>query len=151
MMKIEPITPAQATRLTDLICELRPEWDRAGVWAKVVEAKDRGTPWDLAHAALYAAENPAVRSPGVIPKAGEHWTRGKGLGQTTSSVTGRYARCELEGHEHEAAHACRMCRSEALEAAVQGAHQVERVPVVPAVRVAEILAGAGVGGVGRDD
>lgn len=143
MMKIEPITPAQATRLTDLICELRPDWDRAGVWAKVVEAKDRGTPWDLAHAALYAAENPAVRSPGVIPKAGEHWLRGKsGLGQTTSTTTGRFARCELEGHEHEAAHACRICRSEALEAAVQGAHLVERTPQVPPGRVREILAGS---------
>lgn len=135
------ISRDQAHALAQLVTTLRPDWDTPGIVKALSGARDRGTAWDLAHAALYAAQDTTVRTPAVIGMAGEHWMRGKGLGQTTSTTTGRYARCELEGHEHEAAHACRICRSEALEAAVQGAHLVERVPVVAADRVAEILAG----------
>lgn len=140
-MMTNPITPSQAKLLTALIEDLRPDWDRAGIWAKVVEAKDRGPAWDLIHAALYAAENPAVRSPGVIPKAGEHWTRGHALGEA-GTTSGRHARCPEDGHEHEPAHNCRSCRSEHLEAPVQAGHLVARTPTAPTERVAEIVAAA---------
>lgn len=67
------MTRDQADALSRLLHLLRPEWDRAGVMAALAKAKHRN-PFDLSMAALRATANPEVRSPGVIPLDGQHWT-----------------------------------------------------------------------------
>lgn len=141
-MMTDFITKDQAEALAALVHQLRPDWQTQGIMSALAKVRDRGPAFDVAHAALYAAADPTIRTPAVIAMGGEHWMRGKGLGETTASTTGRYARCPNEGHEHEPAHNCRMCRSEHLEAKELAGHQVPRTPTAPTERVAEIVAAA---------
>lgn len=135
-------TRSQAQAIANVVAALRPEWHQAGIMTALEAVADRGSAYDLAHAALYAAADPSIQTPAVIAMGGEHWMRGKALGETTASTTGRYTRCPNDGHEHEPAHNCRMCRSEHLEAPVQAGHLVPRTPTAPTERVREIVAGA---------
>lgn len=72
-MMTEEITRTQAQQLAAFIHTIRPDWDPAGTTHNIGLAKDRGTPADVAHAAIRAASNPANRTPGIIPRDGEHW------------------------------------------------------------------------------
>jgi len=128
---------AQAHALAALVHECRPGWDTSGIAKALYAAKDRD-PFEVAHAALYAAADPNNRTPAVIPLAGPHWTRGRELA-STDAVPGRVdPRCEV--HEWERARGCRACRSEALEATEKQQHLIQAG--IPRDRVRQILAGA---------
>lgn len=55
-----------------------PEWDGPGIVAKLREAAPTSSSWDLARAALNLGENRDLRTPGVLPKPGDHWLRPDG-------------------------------------------------------------------------
>jgi hypothetical protein len=61
--------------IAELIHQLRPDWDKPGLLTHLDTARLRVsvTPADLAIAAVKAADNPANRTPAVIPLDGEHW------------------------------------------------------------------------------
>jgi hypothetical protein len=127
----------QAHAIAALVHEVRPEWEVAGIAKALYAAKDRD-PFDVAHAALYAAADHANRTPAVIPLAGAHWTRGRELA-STDAIPGRIdPRCEV--HDWERARGCRACRSEALEATEQTRTLVAQH--IPTERVRQILADA---------
>ncbi|GAA3705857.1 hypothetical protein GCM10023081_47080 [Arthrobacter ginkgonis] len=71
-MMIE-ITRIQAQTLANFIHTIRRDWDPAGITEALGRARHRGTPDQIAHAAIRAAGNPKNRTPGVIPLDGEHW------------------------------------------------------------------------------
>lgn len=133
------INADQAGALAALVAALRPEWDLPGIRKALWEARTRGTPWDVAHAALYAAQDPKNRTPAVIPMVGTHWVASKPLGEAGAI---RYPRCEEPGHQSFAAYNCSACRSEQLERTGEPVHQAPRTPRVPPERIAEILATA---------
>lgn len=138
MMTTTPITRAQAEALTALVHALRPDWDGNGVMTALANARDRGTAWELAHAALHAAETPTNRTPAVIGMTGEHWTRGKPLG--TATTTGRFQRCPEPGHSSYPAWNCGYCKAERLEATEQDRTLARQG--VPPKRIREIRATA---------
>ena len=102
----------QAQALAALIATLRPDWQPPGILKALSDARTRGTAWDLAHAALYAAQDPSVRTPAVIALPGDHW-RGRSLGDGTPI---HYPRCPEPGHTSYRADNCGACRAERLEA-----------------------------------
>jgi hypothetical protein len=134
------ITGAQTHRLAALIQELRPEWDASGIGKAILAAADRGTAWEVAHAALYAAADTTNRTPGVIPLAGAHWSRGRELASTAAVPERNDARCEE--HPWARARGCPACRSEALEATNQTRTLVAQH--VPPEKIRQILTDAGV-------
>lgn len=77
------MTEAQAQALAALITRLRaadgmPQWDNAGIIAKLREAAPTASSWDLARAAINLAENRDLRTPGILPQPGPHWLRPDG-------------------------------------------------------------------------
>lgn len=66
------LTREQADALANLVHLLRPEWDRAGIFAALGRCKDRNE-LDVSMAAIRAAASSEIRSPGAIPANGEHW------------------------------------------------------------------------------
>lgn len=77
------MTETQAQALAALIVRLRdadgmPQWDNAGIIAKLREAAPTATSWDLARAAITLAENRDLRTPGVLPQPGPHWLKPDG-------------------------------------------------------------------------
>lgn len=102
-MMTESLNPTQAEALAVLIRSVRPEWDVPGIKKALWDAKDRGTGWDVIHAALYAAEDLTNRTPAVIALAGAHWTRGRELGSSDP----RGPKCEI--HIGQPAHNCTGC------------------------------------------
>ena len=77
------MTETQAQALAALIVRLRaaddmPAWDNAGILAKLREAAPTASSWDLARAALNLAENRDLRTPGVLPQPGPHWSKPDG-------------------------------------------------------------------------
>lgn len=133
------INREQAHAVAALVAALRPEWDTPGILKALSDARDRGTAWDVAHAALHAAENPRAKTPAIIALAGEHWTKGKELGAAEGLRT---PRCDVVGHGSYFAHNCGACKADRVEATTALAHQAPRTPPVPTERVRQILAGA---------
>lgn len=77
------MTETQAQALAALIVRLRdadgmPQWDNAGIIAKLREAAPTASSWDLARAAINLAENRDLRTPGVLPQPGPHWLKPDG-------------------------------------------------------------------------
>lgn len=72
------ITRVQAEALGVLATRLRPDWDHPGVMAAIERARDTADALDLCRALLNLAGNPALTSPGMLPKPGRHWTRADG-------------------------------------------------------------------------
>lgn len=62
----------QAEALANLVHLLRPEWDRAGIFAALGHCRQRNE-LDVAMAAIRAAASSEIRSPGAIPSRGDHW------------------------------------------------------------------------------
>src|SRR5690606_7256457 len=92
---------------------LRPGWDAPGVLKALSDARTRGTAWQLAHAALHAAEAQTNRTPAIIAMTGDHWTRGRALGESNGI---HYDRCPIDGHTSYPANNCGACRADTLEA-----------------------------------
>jgi len=126
-----------ADHLAAVIHAIRTDWDIKGIKTALMNAKDRGTPAEVAHAAIYAAQDPTNRTPAVIPLSGPHWSRGRELTSTGAVPERNDARCER--HDWERARGCRACRSEALEVTEQQQHLVS--VGIPRDRVRQILAG----------
>ena len=120
----------QAHALAALIATLRPDWWPPGIRKARSDARTRGTAWDLAHAALYAAQDPAVRTPAVIALPGDHW-RGRSLGDGTPI---HYPRCPEPGHTSYRADNCGACRAEQLEATAPRETAPGGVPMPDEVR-----------------
>ena len=77
------MTETQAQALAALIVRLRdadgmPQWDNAGIIAKLREAAPTASSWDLARAAINLAENRDLRTPGLLPQPGPHWLKADG-------------------------------------------------------------------------
>lgn len=77
------MTEAQAQALAALITRLRdadnmPPWDNAGIISKLREAAPTASSFDLARAAINLAENRELRTPGLLPQPGPHWTKPDG-------------------------------------------------------------------------
>lgn len=105
MMKTE-LDATQARALAALVAALRPGWDEAGILAALHQARTRATAVDVAVAALRCAALETNRTPAVIPLDGAHW------GEPTAVPSTRQPRCHLEGHEHELAINCRICKAD---------------------------------------
>ena len=120
----------QAHALAALIATLRPDWQPPGILKTLSDARTRGTAWDLAHAALYAAQDPSVRTPAVIALPGDHW-RGRSLGDGTPI---HYPRCTEPGHTSYRADNCGACRAEQLEAIAPRETPPGGVPMPDTVR-----------------
>jgi len=70
----DALTYEAAVTLAEFIhAYVRPDWDTKGIVHALGQAKDKGTPAQVAVAALVAAQNAGNRTPGVIPLAGPHW------------------------------------------------------------------------------
>ena len=120
----------QAHALAALIATLRPDWQPPGILKALSDARARGTAWDLAHAALYAAQDPAIRTPAVIALPGDHW-RCRSLGDGTPI---RYPRCPEPGHTSYRDDNCGACRAEQLEATAPRETAPGGVPMPDEVR-----------------
>lgn len=101
----ESLNGDTAEALANLVHALRPEWGVPGIKTALYNAKDRGTAWEITHAALYAAEDLAARTPAIIHHPGAHWTRGRELGSSNP----RGEKCDQVGHEGKPAHNCPYC------------------------------------------
>jgi hypothetical protein len=108
------ITGTQAQALAAFIHTIRDDWDTTGILAALRTAKDRATAPELAQAAIRAAATPSNRTPAVIALAGKHWIQST---QTATPIPGAgiAPRCEVYGHDTEAAWSCRACRAERVE------------------------------------
>jgi hypothetical protein len=103
----------QACELASLIAALRPGWDEQGIVKQLGLARTRGTAWELAHAALHAAEDPGNLTPAIIALSGPHWTKAKAASSAVGSdnMPGA-AKCP----EHATRLPCPGCRADALAA-----------------------------------
>lgn len=104
-MMTKEMSPDEAAAISLLLHAVRPEWDIRGIKVAVWGSRPRGTAFDVAHAALYAAEDLTIRTPAVIALAGPHWTRGRELGASDP----RGPKCEEPGHQGKPAHNCPYC------------------------------------------
>jgi hypothetical protein len=124
-MMTDALNGTQAEALAVLVRTLRPEWDVPGVKSALFKARDRGNAFEVIHAALYAAEDLANRTPAIIALAGPHWTRGRELGSSNP----RGEKCDQPGHEGKPAHNCSYCIADRKarddEAAPVTAHVVD--------------------------
>lgn len=68
-----PINREQAHALAAFIATLRADWQQPGIVKALSDARTMGTAGELARAAIACAENPKIRTPAVIARAGEHW------------------------------------------------------------------------------
>lgn len=70
-----PLTQAQATKLTELITLLRPTWDAPGIWKALGSAvsQNLGDAHEVSLAAIRAARETSNRKPTVIQMPGNHW------------------------------------------------------------------------------
>ena len=110
------LTPGQRDALAGLIRSFRrngtngPDWDMAGIHAGIRRAEqsaDSGV--QLAAAALAAAANPEVKTPGFIAQPGRHWPDlGNGDRQQPTRLTTDVPCPEHEQHTIP----CRACRAE---------------------------------------
>ena len=62
----------QAQALTRLVHLLRPAWSEEGIYAALAKCQPLDA-YDVALAAIRAAQDSKVRTPGVIPTRGSHW------------------------------------------------------------------------------
>lgn len=125
MMTTE-LTHDQARHLAGLVAALRPGWDVPGIRKALWDARTKGTPDQVAHAAITAAMDPANRTPAVIALDGPHWA---GV-RPVETRSGDYDRCEVPGHEQWPAWHCAGCRADA-RAANEPRPVAEPVPVGP--------------------
>ena len=67
------LTQTQGKRLCELAHLFRPEWDIPGIAAAVRDASTKAAGVDVARALLAICADPAVKTPGMLPKPGRHW------------------------------------------------------------------------------
>lgn len=103
----------QIDQLAHVLAIFRPDWNRASVATVLGRMTDR--PYtDLAVAAVSCALDPRTVTPARIVEYGPWWVAAYQAGrQATPSVgPGAEPRCDVGGHEHELARACRCCAAD---------------------------------------
>lgn len=110
----------ETERIAGAVAMLRPDWP-AGSVKRYIQGRPEllnRPARDLALALVYVALDPASDTPARVSEAGPWWQILRGQVQAANAPDvgpGRgVERCTQPGHEHEAAHACRACRSEAI-------------------------------------
>lgn len=69
------ISQTQAQALATFIARIRDDWDHPGIVAAISKASALGSPAQLGRALCALAENPDLRSPGLLSQPGRHWTQ----------------------------------------------------------------------------
>jgi len=88
------------------------EWQAPGCAAAIHKARHLAPPDRLAHAAIDFAAWADLRTPALLADpTGPWWHTGR-----TPDVRLEPARCTVPGHEHELAHACRVCIGDRMAA-----------------------------------
>lgn len=108
------LEPTERDNLTRLVHSIRPDWDQRGILAALSKCQSFDKQ-DTIRAALAAAADPDVRTPGVIPKAGSHWDP-PGRTQSTSTRIRRPPKREQECEQHpgEWQDSCRCCAADRI-------------------------------------
>lgn len=83
------MTRAQAVAIATAVQQVRPEWDHPGILAALQAAQGHGTAAEVAAAAFRLAGNLAVRTPGMLPQPGAHWSVPTQGGPTVSVIPTR--------------------------------------------------------------
>lgn len=100
-----PLTAAQGRALVHLLATMRRDWQPAGIETAVRKAADGADGLEVCVAAVRAAANPEVRTPGLIPSPGPHW-QGTRAGSRQAPID-----CHL--HPGQPSGRCQTCRDEA--------------------------------------
>ncbi len=72
------ITKVQAEALTAFVVRIRPDWRPPGVMAALEKTAATADVHDVACALIRLAEDQSVKTPGLLPEPGPHWTRPDG-------------------------------------------------------------------------
>lgn len=129
-------TPEQIERVAAAMVAVRPGWSEASL-VTYLTRHHAARPWrDLLVAGVIVAADERTQTPALMGQHGPWWLAAQAAtGQATQDgqLGPQDARCARPGHEHELAHNCRACRSEALAATdqMQVRHVVEHV--IPAL------------------
>lgn len=102
------INSAQAKALAALMAALHPGWDIPGCAAAIHRARHRGTPAELAHAAIRLAERADLRTPMLLAEDGSHWRPPPG----TASDPIHFDRCPEIGHTSFPKWNCSACAAD---------------------------------------
>lgn len=105
------MTKNQGQALAVFVAEMRTDWDVPGILAQVAKVNQLNS-YEVAHALLRLAENPAVKNPGALTvTTGEHW-REKSRNASSSHPPRRNETCPA----HPAYHRdnCGGCRADEL-------------------------------------
>lgn len=111
------ISRTETERLAAMAHELRPDWPIRSLCTWLQADHANRAYQDIAVALAYIATDPATQTPKRMNEAGPWWqaTVRAGSPNAPSSVPAAgIPRCTVYGHDHEIAHNCRSCRSEAL-------------------------------------
>jgi hypothetical protein len=129
------ITPEQAVTLAAFIATIRPDWSQTGITNALSAARYRGSPSEVALAAIRAASTPSNRTPGVIPLDGDHW-RDNSPPRTREapSEPGRCTQCDEWHRPHVP------CREFALDPLGTGRRQHVDYARLAATRIREARA-----------
>lgn len=105
----------QRDSLARLLHAMRPDWNYPGILS-ALNACDPFDPQDTIRAALAAAGDDNVKTPGVIPKPGSHWDPPAARQRQTGTRIRRPPRREQECKQHpgEWADACRGCAADRI-------------------------------------
>lgn len=111
-------TRPEIERIAAMMNALRPDW-RPSSLVTFLETHQAHRPYrDLAIAAAVVATDARTQTPQLLNEHGPWWVAAQAATGTTSTgvVAATDPRCDVPGHEYEAARNCRACRSEAIAA-----------------------------------
>lgn len=111
-------TRTETERVAAMMNALRPDWRIVSLRTFLdVNHADRAYA-DLAIAAAVIATDPTTTTPELLNHHGRWWVAAQSAASTpapfaASISPGAPLRCGMPGHEHELAHACRICAGDA--------------------------------------
>lgn len=105
------VTDQELRAIAFIVARCRPpgasRWDEAGIFANLAQRRDVSL-IELTRAALNAAEDPNVHTPGVIPKPGPHWRRPDGARRQVTEPYNPGVNCSIctkpDGPQHPPDH-----------------------------------------------
>ena len=113
------LSKIEIERLADALHALRPDWPTKSLVTFTSNVLGDQRYADVAVALVAIAVDPATQTPKRIMADGPWWRAAQAaFGRTPTSIpTGDAERCTEDGHEHELAANCRLCRAAAIAAA----------------------------------
>lgn len=106
---------SELDRLAGMANALRPDWPVRSVRSLLARDHAARGYADLAVALAVIATDPATLTPARLAESGPWWHATIRATTVAHVGPGRGTdRCRQPGHEHESAHACRLCRAEQL-------------------------------------